>query len=307
MSYSMLGSTVFVPFRYLLLLVTMSRSNPLDSRQRGVLAANGFISDLEDSKWSQAVSQLQLKCMSATGAPLWRERWWMLSAHAKLHWELCTCTAPQKEVAEIRDLVFSQQGAKASAQALGVAQKMRNMKVKLLVPAVRDVVVWKCVLSNCVNREDALLAELDKAFEGRLLIDTDLKSQLLNSFHHIFGKLPFAFSSANASPKSRASRKKRANCKHLGEPMSVSLPASTVTISTDIENDVTCITTPAKVVYYPSVSDVMEGNIVHFNDVAKVPSSSLTVFEKMEVDKIRFLGSASAIKTCPQSVPSAER
>ena len=64
---------------------------------------------------------------------------------------------------------------------------------KALAGAVRDVVAWRCVRLSGADSEDVYIAALDNAFDGGLTGDKDLKSQLLNSFHHVLGGDPNAF------------------------------------------------------------------------------------------------------------------
>ncbi len=69
---------------------------------------------------------------------------------------------------------------------------------KALEGCARDAAVWRCVKLTGPTNEQAYLHALDAAFEGQLEGDKDLKSQLLNSFHHSLGADPDAFKSKSS-------------------------------------------------------------------------------------------------------------
>ena len=74
---------------------------------------------------------------------------------------------------------------------------------------MRDVVAWRCVRLSGADSEDVYIAALDNAFDGGLSGDKDLKSQLLNSFHHVLGGDPNAFKSHSSQRRRRRPRKSR--------------------------------------------------------------------------------------------------
>ena len=71
-----------------------------------------------------------------------------------------------------------------------------------LMCALRDVLAWRCVRLVGVDCEDAYVESLDQAFDGQVRSDIELKSQLLTSYHRVFGTLggvPRAFKSRNST------------------------------------------------------------------------------------------------------------
>ena len=106
---------------------------------------------------------------------------------------------------------------RGSAQAYLAARKARSnasnagsaAAAKALAGSVRDVVAWRCVRLSGAHSEEDYLSTLDAAFDGRLSGDKDLKSQLLNSFHHVIGPDPNAFKSRPSQRRQRLPRKSR--------------------------------------------------------------------------------------------------
>ena len=74
---------------------------------------------------------------------------------------------------------------------------------KAVAGAVRDLVVLRCVRVAGQDSEDEFLGALDEAFGGGLFNDKDLKSQLLNSFHHVVGGAGNAFKSRGCQCRRR--------------------------------------------------------------------------------------------------------
>ena len=74
---------------------------------------------------------------------------------------------------------------------------------KALAGSVRDLVAWRCTRLAGHDCEDLYIAWLDHAFDGGLSGDKDLKSQLLNSFHHIVGGADEAFKSHSSQRRRR--------------------------------------------------------------------------------------------------------
>ncbi len=80
---------------------------------------------------------------------------------------------------------------------------------KALSGSVRDVVMWKCVKVSGADSEERLLDTLSAACDFNLDSNKDLKSQLLNSFHHIMGDTKEAFKSRSSQRRRRRPRKSR--------------------------------------------------------------------------------------------------
>ena len=69
---------------------------------------------------------------------------------------------------------------------------------KAMLRTLRDLTVCYCLQQQPVPDRDTLLVMLNRAFEGQILRDKDLKSQLLHSYHHIMGTADGAFLSKSA-------------------------------------------------------------------------------------------------------------
>ncbi len=93
--------------------------------------------------------------------------------------------------------------ARLNAQSGGAAAA-----AKALAGSVRDVVAWRCVRLSGADSEEVYLRTLDAAFDGGLSGDKDLTSQVLNSFHHLFGPDSHAFKHAFKSKSSQRRRRR---------------------------------------------------------------------------------------------------
>ena len=104
---------------------------------------------------------------------------------------------------------FYEVALRKSADAYRVVREVRHRAnrdrfenapacAKALAGSVRDLVAWRCTRLAGHNCKDSYMACLDHAFDGCLSLDKDLKSQLLNSFHHIVGGADEAFKSQSS-------------------------------------------------------------------------------------------------------------
>ena len=82
---------------------------------------------------------------------------------------------------------------------------------KALAGSVRDIFAWICIRIYGAESEQAYIHALDAAFDGGLSSDKNLKSQLLNSFHHIVGGDPNAFKSMSSRQRRRRPRNSMAS------------------------------------------------------------------------------------------------
>ncbi len=83
---------------------------------------------------------------------------------------------------------------------------------KALAGSVRDVVAWRCVRLSGADSEEIYIAHLDAAFDGGFSGDKDLKSQLLNAFHHVIAAAdPNAFKSKSSQRRRKRPRQSRSS------------------------------------------------------------------------------------------------
>ena len=74
--------------------------------------------------------------------------------------------------------------------------------------AVRNALMWRCVRNVGIRSCEAYFGALDEAFGGVLQADSELKSQLMNSYHRTFGSLSAAFQSRSARTAQRRGKKR---------------------------------------------------------------------------------------------------
>ena len=86
---------------------------------------------------------------------------------------------------------------------------------KVVALCIRDVVVWRCVQLSGTYSEKIFEDFLNDAFNGALTSDYVLKSQLLNSFHHVFEKDTERF--VSHSSHRRRKRARKVSMKNVGE------------------------------------------------------------------------------------------
>ena len=189
---------------------------------REVLAERGYISTLSPQQWATAVSDLHSSAGAATKPSAWQQRWWDLDFKARVHWECYRCQNHtdwqdrfdlnfwSTDVADVHSLMFPSPDCKTAVEALQLSAQLSVQKSSPLKNAIRDFIVWTCIVKVTVRSEHAYLEEVRDAFHIDNL-STNLKSQMLQVFHHMVAlhECPSAFKSTNG--KSKRNRPRRPN------------------------------------------------------------------------------------------------
>ena len=131
------------------------------------------------------------------------------SAHTAFH---TAKRAAEREAAQLKaDGAGRDDGAVTAARRAAAA-------ARAAARAVRNTLTWRCVRCKGAECGETEFVDFqDDAFKGMVKQDTDLQSQLLNSYRHVMGSAPCAFRSRSEQklhgrsrkPKSKETQKKQ--------------------------------------------------------------------------------------------------
>ena len=199
---------------------SVDRAPPSDPLEGAEAASRGNVDRVNDGVWNEAAV--------GRGVPLlWEQT--ASTAKAEQEWQRAQLwTRGARLTDEARAYFLAPFGAKESISLHDFAQCYLALRsvvqraapeskpdldegrraTRAAMRAVRNALMWRCVRDVGIRSCEAYFGALDEAFGGVLQVDSELKSQVMNTYHRTFGSLAAAFKSRSARTAERRGRKR---------------------------------------------------------------------------------------------------